>query len=620
MRFFRTGLVLAVLVALVPAVPGLATETEDSWAFDGGGWGHGVGMSQYGAYGMAKYDNATAEEILTHFYTDVAVEPFDPGHWIFGAEALWVGLEESVTSVTLQAIGGEAEACQTDSPCFPMVPPQPEDPIQDWRFEVNDEDPSQCRFRFGTTDQGGTSTPWGSCEASITWTDDGGTTRLKVNTREYAHGTLRLRAATSAFHVVLSVGLENYLHGLGEMPSSWGIDGMEALKAQAIIARGYAIATAIARGGNDGSDRLSSCGCHIRDDSRDQVYSGWSKENETVNGTNYGQKYWKPAVVETAGLVVTYEGDIISAYYSSSTGGHTEDNEDVWGGEPRPWLRSVEDPWGADPDLNPLARWTVYVTPSDLAAALGWDEVVSAAKLDGPPGTVIRFSGVDNGQEVTVDKSGSEVRAILGTFGFRADGATVRTSPYILAVTSPYHFTDITTSVHRDDIVYIWRRGITKGCNPPDNTLYCPDESVTRGQMAAFLVRALGLPSTDRDFFTDDEGNVFENDINRLAAAGITKGCNPPDNTRYCPDDSVTRGQMAAFLNRALGELLVPGDPVEFVDDNGSVFEANIEWLGATGVTKGCNPPANDRYCPTEPVIRAQMASFLARALRLAEG
>ncbi|VAV95673.1 hypothetical protein MNBD_ACTINO01-1201, partial [hydrothermal vent metagenome] len=77
----------------------------------------------------------------------------------------------------------------------------------------------------------------------------------------------------------------------------------------------------------------------------------------------------------------------------------------------------------------------------------------------------------------------------------------------------------------------------------------------------------------------------------------------------------VTRGQMAAFLHRALGGVLTPGAPVTFVDDDGSIFEADIEWLGATGVTKGCNPPTNDSFCPGSQVTRAQMAAFLHRAL-----
>lgn len=103
------------------------------------------------------------------------------------------------------------------------------------------------------------------------------------------------------------------------------------------------------------------------------------------------------------------------------------------------------------------------------------------------------------------------------------------------------------------DIAWLADGEITKGCNPPLNTRFCPDGYVTRAEMAAFLVRALGLGDRLVDPFVDDDGSVFEADIERLAAAGITKGCNPPSNSWFCPDGYVTRGQMAAFLHRALG-------------------------------------------------------------------
>ena len=72
--------------------------------------------------------------------------------------------------------------------------------------------------------------------------------------------------------------------------------------------------------------------------------------------------------------------------------------------------------------------------------------------------------------------------------------------------------------------------------------------------MAAFLVRALNYTDNGGgDLFVDDDDSIFEADIDRLATAGVTKGCNPPDNDRFCPTNNVTRGQMAAFLHRALG-------------------------------------------------------------------
>jgi S-layer family protein len=115
-------------------------------------------------------------------------------------------------------------------------------------------------------------------------------------------------------------------------------------------------------------------------------------------------------------------------------------------------------------------------------------------------------------------------------------------------------FTDDDGSIFEGDITWLAVSGITAGCNPPDNDNFCPDDNVTRGQMAAFLVRALSLTDNGGgNSFTDDDGSIFENDIAKLAAAGITAGCNPPTNDNFCPDDNVTRGQMAAFLRRALG-------------------------------------------------------------------
>lgn len=176
-------------------------------------------------------------------------------------------------------------------------------------------------------------------------------------------------------------------------------------------------------------------------------------------------------------------------------------------------------------------------------------------------------------------------------------------------------FLDDDLSVHQGSIEAIAATGMTRGCNPPLNTWYCPNARVTRGQMAAFLARALQLPDADPIGFTDTADTTFADDIDRIAAIGITQGCNPPVNDRYCPNQHVTRAQMAAFLTRALD--LPTGSGNSFGDDDGSPFEADIESLAAAGITLGCNPPINDRYCPNQHVTRAQMATFLTRALRL---
>ena len=116
-------------------------------------------------------------------------------------------------------------------------------------------------------------------------------------------------------------------------------------------------------------------------------------------------------------------------------------------------------------------------------------------------------------------------------------------------------FFDDNGSVHEADIEGLAEAGVTKGCNPPANSKYCAEGAVTRGEMAAFMNRTLDLPAASRDWFVDDDDSIFEDDINRIAEAGITKGCNPPDNDEYCPTDFVTREQMASFLVRADDDL-----------------------------------------------------------------
>jgi hypothetical protein len=203
--------------------------------------------------------------------------------------------------------------------------------------------------------------------------------------------------------------------------------------------------------------------------------------------------------------------------------------------------------------------------------------------------------------------------ATLATFALMAVAVVV--SDEAEGVSLFGYFTDDNGSTFEGDIDAIAKANITRGCNPPINDRYCPDDRVTRGQMAAFLRRALNLPDADIDYFDDDNGSTFEADINALAEAGVTRGCNPPANGRYCPDDSVDRGQMAAFLRRAKNLPDVGTD--YFVDDDLSTFHGDINAIAEDGITFGCNPPSNDRYCPNDAVTRGQMAAFIRRALNL---
>ena len=178
-------------------------------------------------------------------------------------------------------------------------------------------------------------------------------------------------------------------------------------------------------------------------------------------------------------------------------------------------------------------------------------------------------------------------------------------------------FIDDDGHIFEGAIEAIAAEGITKGCNPPTNDKFCPNDKVTRGEMAVFLVRAMGYKDNGGgNLFVDDDGFFYENAADKLGTAGVTLGCNPPVNDKYCGEANVTRGVMAAFLVRAMGYKDNGGGNL-FIDDDGHLFENAIDKLGTAGVTKGCNPPTNDKFCPNDHVTRGQMAAFLTRALGL---
>lgn len=167
------------------------------------------------------------------------------------------------------------------------------------------------------------------------------------------------------------------------------------------------------------------------------------------------------------------------------------------------------------------------------------------------------------------------------------------------------------TSSHFAGIEAIATAGITVGCG--DKSIFCPKDPVTRAEMATFLARAVDLEPVQADAFTDvAASSSHRTNINAIHAAGITVGCG--DGTTYCPDDDVTRDEMATFLARAF-DLAAAGAP-HFTDvDPGSSHAANIAAIYAAGITVGCGDKTT--YCPDDPVTREEMATFLARALGL---
>jgi peptidoglycan/xylan/chitin deacetylase (PgdA/CDA1 family) len=258
-------------------------------------------------------------------------------------------------------------------------------------------------------------------------------------------------------------------------------------------------------------------------------------------------------------------------------------------------------------------RWTV--DPRD------WERTASAirsgvlANLD-DGAIVLLHDGVANSGETLAALPGliDGIRSRGYCFGtLDAGGRVVPPTP----PAPPGPFADVpSTSTHAASIARTKELGITQGCGVDR---YCPEDPVTRAQMASFVTRAFDLPAGPRDVFLDVEStSTHAAAIGALHEAGVTGGCRA-DGPDYCPSERVSRAQMASFLARVL-EL--PEGPTDgFVDvAPGSLHAAAIGAAQQAGITKGCAGAGGlPRFCAGHPITRAQMASFLIRALE-AEG
>jgi stage II sporulation protein D len=311
-RHLSAGL-LPALVALVLAAPALgATDLF----IPGAGYGHGVGMSQYGAYGYALH-GTDYRSILAHYYTGTALGDVDPN--LVVTVLLATGGASSFTGAT-RVGGAKLRPAST--------------------YEVQ----ALAGGRLRVTKQGGTAV--GTFAAPLR---AAGPTPLTVPGLGTYGGALEFRPTGSRrVETIDAVGLDDYVRGVvaAEMPSAWP---MQALEAQAVAARTYAITT---DAGGSAFDQYS--------DTRSQVYGGVGAETPRSDA----------AVAATRGQVVTYDGHPAATYFFSSSGGYTENNENVWpGSTPEPWLRGVPDPYdGAG--HNPYHHWLIELTGARAASKL----------------------------------------------------------------------------------------------------------------------------------------------------------------------------------------------------------------------------------------------------------
>ena len=179
-------------------------------------------------------------------------------------------------------------------------------------------------------------------------------------------------------------------------------------------------------------------------------------------------------------------------------------------------------------------------------------------------------------------------------------------------------FTDIADAgVHQESVEALEEAGLLEltACG---RNRFCPNEPILRRVMAVWLVRLLdgadAEPEGTPRFADVDPDRRSAPFIERLAELEVTKGCQTEPELQFCPSEAVTRAQMASFLTRAL-DLPAPDDPADFADvAAGGAHAANIGALYATGITTGCLTEPELRYCPERHTTRAQMASFVDRA------
>lgn len=289
----------------------LAPSASADWTVSGKGFGHGVGMSQYGAYGFAQHGRGY-KWILGHYYRDTKLEQAD-GH------PIRVLLDAGLASTQFR---GATKACGVN--------------LRSSRSYYFASEGSKIRLHSADGKL------LASCgqEGSAT-----GGQSVYYGDTPYRGAILGRRVGGSLF-AINKVSIDDYVKGVvpNEMPASWDAD---ALKTQAVAARSYGLATSVSGNGYD-----------VYNDTRSQVYGGLSSEQPASND----------AVTSTAGQVLTYGGDVIVAYFSSTSGGRTENLEYGFpGGSPVPYLRSASDPYDK---ISPYHKWSFQLSNSSISQKL----------------------------------------------------------------------------------------------------------------------------------------------------------------------------------------------------------------------------------------------------------
>ncbi len=372
-RLSRHRLVVALCATLLASfLPSAQADIPTQISFIGKGYGHGVGMSQYGARGLAlRGDTATA--IMDYFFpgsevlplTDDQILRINVGHQLTSAS-----VKSDTPGMNMQLLIGDGIEPQFISVLAAK------DSV---KLSVVDQ-------QVGiTTNQVGISTIHTPVEKlTIRWSGTrylAGTDSIlslthSKKTVKYRYGQMQVKVVRDAklgnrLEIVNQVRLhDEYLWGIGEVPSAWPA---AALEAQAIASRSYAMSKV--------GKIQKSCDCELYSSISDQNFAGYSKEAEPRWGLVWKAAVNRTATSETTGLTVTRNLLPIRTYFGSSTGGVTETSKNAWGTDVG-YTFSVPDPWSIDPKLNPtFAKWKRDIAQSTLAAAFSLPDVVAVRIL-----------------------------------------------------------------------------------------------------------------------------------------------------------------------------------------------------------------------------------------------
>lgn len=397
----------------------------------GAGWGHGVGMSQYGARAMAA-EGKSSTQILEYYYNPAKVSSSTTA----AAKDIRVQVLKSATNsatveggrmrvtdaaakksytapagstLSLSRSGDQLRYVLKNDKGYDVVP---RDKDKDGTPDVNPKAEANSA-------KGKLLIEW---EGTRAWPSSKSATLSipKANAESsspglYRHGVFEAGLLGDQVNLVTSLRLnDEYLYGLAEVPSSWP---SAVLQAQAIAGRTYAMRKI--------NTVKSSCDCNVTDEVWDQKFTGFAKENEQPG---YGAR-WKAAVDATvsrtsgtpvSGKVVVYGGRLAETLYSSSTGGATRNSEDVWGGAALPYLRSRSDPWSLKASSNnPYRSWTQSVTQKQMAKVFGLDDVVSVKITKAKDLTITSATAVSSAG-VSKRLTGNDFRRSSSGIGARA--------------------------------------------------------------------------------------------------------------------------------------------------------------------------------------------------------